>query len=316
MGKARMSPRIAVLIPCFNEAVTIAGVVRDFAKSLPEAAIYVYDNNSTDSTADIALKAGAIVRREFDQGKGNVVRRMFADIDADIYLIVDGDSTYDAGYARMLVDRLIADRLDMVVAARVAEPGQDTYRPGHRLGNRMLTGVVSNLFGKRFTDIFSGYRAFSRRFVKSFPALTSGFEIETELTVHALELALPCGEVSTPYHARPKGSTSKLSTWEDGARISFTILQLLKEERPFRFFGWIAVVLATAAFILAYPLAVTYHETGLVPRFPTAILSTGIMLVAILSAACGLILSSVARARLEVKRMAYLAQPSLPSGDQ
>jgi glycosyltransferase involved in cell wall biosynthesis len=304
-----MPGKIAILIPCFNEASTIATVVRDFAKALPEATIYVYDNNSTDGTGDAARKAGAVVRRETQQGKGHVVRRMFADIEADIYLMTDGDQTYDPASARALVDRLVADRLDMVVGTRIADGRSVAYRPGHRTGNRLLTGFVARLFGDRFTDIFSGYRAFSRRFVKSFPALSNGFEIETELTVHALELALPSGEISTPYRARPEGSSSKLSTLGDGILIVLTIFQLLRDVRPLSFFSGVAAILAVLALALSYPLAVTYLETGLVPRFPTAILATGIMLIAFVSATCGVILDSVARGRLETKRLAYLALP-------
>jgi glycosyltransferase involved in cell wall biosynthesis len=292
------SRSIAVLIPCHNEEVAIGGVVAAFRAALPDAAIYVYDNNSTDQTTAKAAEAGAVVRRESLQGKGNVVRRMFADVEADIYVMCDGDGTYDADAARAMIDKLAAERLDMVVCARIADAGA-AYRPGHRTGNATLTGVVGGLFGSRFTDILSGYRAFSRRFVKSFPALASGFEIETELTVHALELKMPVGEVHAPYAARPEGSHSKLSTWRDGARIFATIMFLYKEVRPFRFFGAIFAVLALASVALAWPVIVTYLETGLVPRLPTAVLATGTMLLAFMALICGTILDTVSRGRRE-----------------
>lgn len=303
-----MTPgRVAVLVPCYNEAVAVARVIQDFTAALPDARIYVYDNNSTDGTAREAEAAGAHVRHERLQGKGNVVRRMFADVEADIYVMVDGDSTYDPATAPAMIELLSRDGLDMVVAKRVVAAQNGTaYRPGHETGNRLMTRFVASLFGERFTDIFSGYRAFSRRFVKSFPALTAGFEIETELTVHALQLGLPVAEVPSPYFARPPGSASKLSTFGDGWRILLTILKLYKDVRPLRFFGAIGLMLAALAAILVWPLAVTWIETGLVPRFPTAILATGIALAALVSIACGFILDSVARGRLEAKRLAYL----------
>jgi len=301
------NPRIAVLLPCFNEAVAIAQVIRDFAAALPGAAIYVYDNNSTDGTVRQAEAAGAIVRREPRQGKGNVVRRMFADIEADIYVIADGDRTYDATSAPDMIDRLLRDNLDMVVAKRRPIDGSvGAYRRGHESGNRALTRFVAELFGARFTDIFSGYRVFSRRFVKSFPALATGFEIETELTVHALHLGLPAAEVPSPYDARPKGSTSKLSTFGDGWRILLAIFQLHKDVRSFRFFGAIGVACLALSFALAWPLLLTWLDTGLVPRLPTAVLATGIALLGFISFVCGVILDSVARGRLEAKRLAYL----------
>lgn len=312
--------RVAVLLPCFNEAIAIAQVVRDFAAVLPGAAIYVYDNNSTDDTAQQAKNSGAIVRSELRQGKGNVVRRMFADIDADIYVMADGDRTYDAASAPLMIDRLVSENLDMVVAKRQPANGSvGAYRRGHESGNRAMTRFVAELFGARFTDIFSGYRVFSRRFVKSFPALATGFEVETELTVHALQLGLPVAEIPSPYHARPAGSASKLSTLVDGWRILLTILQLHKDVRPLSFFGAIGVALLALALVLAWPLLLTWLETGLVPRFPTAILATGIVLMAIISFASGIIVESVARGRLEVKRLAYLRystpadHPSRPS---
>ena len=300
--------RTAVLIPCFNEATTIAQVVADFHAAVPDAVIYVYDNNSTDQTVRVAEQSGAVVGRERRQGKGNVVRRMFRDIDADIYVLVDGDATYDAASVRRLIAELIAGHHDMVVGARVSQ-GETAYRRGHRFGNRMLTGFVGGIFGTDLRDMLSGYRVFSRRFVKSFPALSSGFEIETELTVHALELELPIVEVDTPYYARPAGSASKLNTWSDGVCIMFTILQLYRSERPLAFFTIVGVLLAAASVVLAVPIFVTYLQTGLVPRIPTAILSTGLMILAFLSIAIGFVLDTVTRGRREMKLLAYLAQP-------
>ena len=297
---------VAVLVPCYNEARAIAKVVGDFRAALPGATIYVYDNNSTDGTAESAKGAGAVVRREAHQGKGYVVRRMFNDIEADIYVLVDGDATYDAPSAPNMIARLLSDRLDMVVATRV-DRDDKAYRRGHRAGNRLLTGFVTHVFGRAFTDILSGYRVFSRRFVKSFPILSGGFEIETELTVHALELELPVGEVATPYYSRPSGSSSKLSTWQDGLRILGTVLKLYRAERPLALFGSLGIALALIAIGLAVPIFITYVEQGLVPRLPTAVLSTGLMLVAFLSIACGLILDTVTRGRREAKLIAYLA---------
>ena len=298
--------KIAVIIPCHNESASISRVVQDFRQALPTAGIFVYDNNSTDETASLAEQAGAVVRSELLAGKGNVVRRMFADIEADIYVLVDGDDTYDASCAGVLIEKLEAEFLDMVNAVRVAS-GDAAYRPGHKFGNSLLTGLVSLIFGSRFTDILSGYRVFSRRFVKSFPALTSGFEIETELTVHALELRMPIAEVETPYRSRSSGSESKLRTLHDGWRILRTILLLSKEERPLHFFGLFFSVLAASAVVLSWPIFITFLETGLVPRLPTAILSTGLMVLAFLSLACGVILDTVTRGRQEMKRMHYLS---------
>lgn len=303
---SRLAPAVAVLIPCRNEASTIGKVVADFKHSLPEGRIYVYDNNSTDQTAVEAEKAGAIVRQESQPGKGNVVRRMFADIDADVFVLVDGDDTYDASAAPALVERLLAGGFDMVNAARVASCEQ-AYRPGHRFGNAFLTGVVSCVFGKRVTDMLSGYRVFSRRFVKSFPLLSSGFEVETELTVHALELRLPIAESPVRYRERPDGSTSKLRTYRDGLRILMMILRLIKEEKPLQFFAFYFLVLASAAVALEIPILLTYLETGLVPRVPTAILGTGMMMLAFLSLTCGLVLDTVTRGRIEMKRLQYLS---------
>ncbi len=298
--------RIAVLVPCYNEEVAIAQVVRDFRAALPTATVFVFDNNSTDNTAAAARAAGAEVYREKHQGKGFVVRRMFTDVEADIYVLVDGDATYDAPSARVMIERLLEDRLDMVVGNRV-DRDQAAYRAGHRTGNWLLTRFVTEMFGPSFTDMLSGYRVFSRRFVKSFPVLSGGFEIETELTVHALELGLPVAEIDTPYYARPQGSASKLNTWRDGFRILNTIIKLYRAERPLPFFIGIGAMLALIAVGLAIPLVVTYVETGLVPRFPTAILSMGLMIVAFLSIAIGLVLDTVTRGRREVKLLAYLA---------
>ena len=300
-------PRVAVLVPCFNEEAAIAKVVADFRAALPVATVYVYDNNSTDRTAEVARSAGAVVRREARQGKGNVVRRMFADVDADVYVLVDGDATYDAPSARAMIDRLLDERLDMVVAARVEE-GEAAYRRGHRTGNRLLTGFVASVFGSSFTDILSGYRAFSRRFVKSFPVLSSGFEIETELTVHALELELAVAELPTPYYARPEGSVSKLSTWRDGLRILMIIVNLHRAGQPLTFFSGIGIAFAIASIGLAIPIFITYFEEGIVPRIPTAILSTGLMLLAFLALVAGLVLDTVTRGRRETRLLAYLAQ--------
>jgi len=308
--------RVAVLLPCYNEEVTIAEVVRGFARALPEAVVYVYDNNSTDDTVARAAAAGAVVRREPLQGKGNVVRRMFADIEADIYVMADGDGTYDTGSAPEMVRMVAQDGIDMVVGARKESGDAAAWSQRRRFGNRVLTSFVAKLFGKRFTDILSGYRAFSRRFVKSFPALAHGFEIETELTVHALELRVPVAEIETPYIARPAGSQSKLRTSRDGARIIRTIFLLLKEERPFRFFGSISLVLAAVSLVLAYPLLIEFLETGLVPRIPTAVLCTGLMLLAFLSLTCGLILDSVSRGRREIKRIAHLAVPRTNAAEE
>src|SRR6202167_5739773 len=291
---------VAVLVPCYNEGRAIAKVVADFRAALPGATVYVYDNNSKDDTVNVAKGAGAVVRSESHQGKGHVVRRMFNAIEADIYVLVDGDATYDAPSAPAMISMLTDDRLDMVVACRV-DRDQGAYRPGHRAGNLMLTGFVAHIFGRAFTDILSGYRAFSRRFVKSFPILSGGFEIETELTVHALELELPVGEIATPYYSRPAGSASKLGTWTDGFRILWTVLKLYRAERPLALFGSLGIALAIMSVGLAIPLVITYVQEGLVPRLPTAVLSTGLMLVAFLSIACGLIFDTVTRGRREEK---------------
>ncbi|HSE28652.1 MAG TPA: glycosyltransferase family 2 protein [Gemmatimonadales bacterium] len=308
-----MKPDIAVLIPCYNEAQTVAKVVTDFQRALPGATILVYDNASTDATASIARAAGAVVRSEPLRGKGNVVRQMFADIEADVYVLVDGDDTYEAGSAPEMVRRLLGESLDLVNGARVPV-GTDAYRPGHRFGNRLLTATIAMLFGNRLTDLLSGYRVFSRRFVKSFPSLASGFEIETEFSVHALQLRMPLCEIPTPYRERPEGSVSKLATWRDGFRILRTIVALVRSEKPLAFFGGLAVVVALASLGLGIPVVVEFARTGLVPRFPTAILAAALMIIAFLSFSCGLILDTVSRGRVEAKRLSYLAIPIRFSG--
>ena len=306
--------RIAVLLPCYNEEAAVESTIAAFRAALPAADIFVYDNNSTDRTREVAARSGAIVRSERMQGKGHVVRRMFADVEADVYVMADGDATYDAAAAPEMIAKLIGEQLDMVVGARQSEV-EEAYRRGHRLGNRLFNALLASLFGRTFSDVFSGYRIFSRRFVKSFPALSRGFETETEISVHALELAMPVGEVVTQYGARPEGSQSKLSTWRDGWRIMRTILHLFRIERPVLFYGSFSLFLAALAIVLSIPLAVTYFQTGLVPRFPTAILATGLMLLAALSFFTGLILDTVVRGRREVRRLHYLSLPA-PGGDR
>jgi glycosyltransferase involved in cell wall biosynthesis len=305
-----MDLSIAVLIPCYNEAVAIPKVVADFRAALPEAVVYVYDNNSRDGTAAAAHAAGAVVRTETLQGKGHVVRRMFADVQADIYVLVDGDDTYQASAAPEMVRLLVDQQLDMVNGVRVTEVAA-AYRRGHKFGNTVLTGLVQRIFGDRVRDMLSGYRVFSRRFVKSFPALSSGFETETEFTVHALELHMPVGEVATAYKERPVGSASKLRTYTDGLRILRAILVLVKEERPLPFFSSAALAFLLAGVLLAVPVVLDYLQTGLVPRLPTAVLSASLVMLAFLSQVCGLILDSVARGRKEAKRLAYLAIPAV-----
>ena len=304
--------RIAVLIPCYNEEVAIGQVVRDFAGALPDARIFVYDNNSKDRTREVAVLAGAVVRTETLQGKGHVVRRMFSDIEADAYVLVDGDGTYDAAAAPEMVRRLLAEQLDMVNAQRIEMEGEGpvgAYRRGHRTGNRVLTGLVRCVFGDRIKDMLSGYRVFSRRFVKTFPALASGFETETEFTIHALDMWMPIAEVPTKYRERSPGSVSKLRTYSDGFRILNTIIKLVKEERPLQFFSIAGAVLLVLGVLISLPVLITYARTGLVPRLPTAVLAMGCVVVAFLAFTCGLILDSVARGRREAKRLAYLAVP-------
>lgn len=302
--------RVAVLIPCYNEAAAIGSVVRDFRAALPQAQIYVYDNNSSDGTAEVAARAGAIVRREPRQGKGHVVRRMFADIEADVFVMVDGDDTYDAAAAPAMVARLADEGLDLVNGVRVA--GSDTaYRPGHKLGNQVLSGLVRTIFGRGSSDMLSGFRVFSRRFVKTFPMMSRGFEIETELTVHALELDMPTAEVPGRFKDRPEGSESKLNSIRDGVRILRTITRLLKQERPLLVFSTLAAAFAVTALTLAAPVFAEYFATGLVPRLPTAVLSASLMILAFLSGAVGLILDTVTRGRQEAKRMQYLSVPGV-----
>jgi glycosyltransferase involved in cell wall biosynthesis len=313
MMASTAQPRIAVLLPCFNEEAAIGATVKGFRKALPGATVYVYDNNSGDGTRAAAAKAGAIVRGERQQGKGHVVRRMFADVDADVYIMADGDLTYDPAAAPAMVEMLLADQLDMVVGTRRHEE-KGAYRGGHVVGNRLFTRLLSGLFGRSFSDIFSGYRAFSRRFVKSFPVLSAGFEIETEISVHALELRMPVGEIETAYGARIEGSHSKLSTFSDGRRILRTIVTLYRIERPVLFYGGIGALLLTAALLLSIPLILTYLHTGLVPRVPTAILVTGITIIAVLCFFTGLILDTVTRGRREVRRLSYLSLAA-PGGD-
>lgn len=306
------SPSVAVIIPCYNEVVAISRVIHAFQVALPKAAIYAYDNNSTDGTDAAARAAGAIVGHEALQGKGHVVRRMFADIEADIYVLVDGDDTYDATAAPDMITALIERQLDMVTGVRVAE-SDGAYRPGHVLGNAVLTGAVQRIFGKRITDLLSGYRVFSRRFVKSFPAMASGFETETEFSVHALQLCMPIGELPTAYRERLTGSASKLRTVADGLAILRSIILLVKEERPLQFFSLAGVLLLVIGLGLGLPVVAEFLRIGLVPRLPTAVLATGFVLLSCLSFACGLILDSVTRGRRELKRLAYLAIPGVGS---
>ncbi len=313
MSSLRPEPVIAVLVPCYNEEASIGAVVADFRAALPGAIVHVYDNNSRDRTIEVARAAGAVVRTEPLQGKGNVVRRMFADIEADIYVLVDGDATYDAASAPAMVARLLDHQLDMVNGARRTTI-EAAYRPGHRFGNVMLTSIVAQVFGNRIGDMLSGYRVFSRRYVKSFPALSSGFETETELTVHALELRMPIAEVETPYKDRPPGSASKLRTFRDGFRILRTILVLVKEERPLPFFAAMAALMALVSLVLIWPVILTFMATHLVPRLPTAVLATGLMILAFLSLTCGLVLDTVTRGRREMKRMQYLQIAAPGSG--
>jgi glycosyltransferase involved in cell wall biosynthesis len=305
-----VGPRVAVLIPCYNEQASIARVVRDFRVALPYAEIYVYDNNSKDDTAKLAREAGARVARERLQGKGNVLRRMFSDVEADVYVLVDGDDTYEASSSPAMIELLLQENLDMVTGIRVTNIAS-AYRPGHRFGNTILTSMVASVFGDRVRDMLSGYRIFTRRFVKSFPALSSGFETETELTVHALELKMPLGEMETPYRDRPVGSASKLNTYRDGIRILATIVLLVKEEKPLLFFSVAAAALFFCGLIFSIPIFIEFHRTHLVPRFPTAFLSLGLVSMSFLSLVCGLVLDSLARGRKEAKRMVYLSIPLL-----
>ncbi|MEJ8811729.1 glycosyltransferase family 2 protein [Variovorax ureilyticus] len=318
MKSKEFSPRVyrgnhvALVVPCYNEEATIAEVIRSFRGAMPSIDIYVFDNHSNDRTSEIAKNEGASVISVSLRGKGNVVRRMFADVDADIYVMVDGDATYDAASVHSMVDKLLDERLDMVVGCRETAVAQSAlaYRRGHQWGNRMLTESVAKIFGGAFTDMLSGYRVFSRRYAKSFPALSHGFEIETELTVHALELRMPYGEVATSYGSRPEGSESKLSTYRDGFKISLTIARLYISERPLAFFGICAAFFSALSVLLSIPIFIEYLEHGLVPRLPTAVLSAALMLMAMLSVSCGLVLDNVTRGRREVKRLIYLATGS------
>jgi glycosyltransferase involved in cell wall biosynthesis len=305
---------IAVLIPCYNEELAVAEVIAGFRASLPDATMLVYDNNSSDHTRQIAGLAGAVVRNESLQGKGHVVRRMFADVEADIYVLVDGDNTYDPVAAPVMVRQLLENRLDMVTAVRLAA-GEDAYRLGHRIGNRVLSFLVCRVFGNRVSDVLSGYRVFSRRFVKSFPALATGFETETEFTIHALELRMPIGEVVTQYRGRATGSRSKLHTISDGLRILRTIMKLIKQERPLQSFGLTGAALLAVGLALGLPVVLQFLHSGMVPGLPTALLATGLILASSLSCVCGLVLEQVARGRQELKRLAYLSIPAI-GGDQ
>lgn len=310
-----MKPRIAVLIPCYNEEIAISKVVNDFKIAVPDAVIYVYDNNSTDRTAKNALEAGALVRKEIQQGKGHVVRRMFRDIEADFYLMVDGDDTYESSLAPEMLKIAHNGYCDLVNCVRI-ETEDAAYRDGHRWGNTMLTGVVRVIFGNRVQDMLSGYKVFSRRFVKSFPALSQGFDIETELTVHALELTMPVAHVEGSYRGRPSGSVSKLRTYSDGWRILKMIFKLIRHERPMLFFSTIACILVLLSVVISIPVVLTYFQTGLVPRLPTAVLSTGIIILGALSFFAAIVLDIVSRGRKEVKLLAYLQHPPYPASDK
>lgn len=303
--------RIVLIIPCYNEELSILNVINDYRKFLPNVEIYIFDNNSSDRTSEVASAAGVKVLHVPLKGKGNVVRRAFADVDADIYVMTDGDSTYDASSAPNLINKLINENLDMVVGCRVDKGESENFRFGHRFGNRILTSFVQRIFGGQFTDMLSGFRVFSRRYVKSFPAMATGFEIETELTIHALELRMPYSEIPTPYRARIEGSESKLSTYRDGFRILKTIARMYAIERPLHFFTILGIIFAGISILFALPLITEYLQTGLVPRLPTAILSVGLMLTSQLLIVCGLILDTVTRGRHEVRRFAYLSIPSL-----
>lgn len=298
---------IAILLPCHNEGPAIHDVVRGFQQVFPGATVYVYDNNSTDNTIEEAKRAGAVVRSEKRQGKGHVIRRMFADVEADIYVMADGDGTYDPEAAPEMARRLADEQLDMVVGARQPVEGQATYRKGHKFGNRLLTTTVRMIFGQGFRDMLSGYRVFSRRFVKSFPALSTGFQIETEITIHALSLTLPCTEVETRYFERAVGTESKLSTYRDGILILSFIMLLFKEIKPFIFFTVISLGAFLLSLAIGIPVVIEFFQTGLVSRLPSAVLSAAIMICAVLSFMCGIILDSLSRGRIEQKRLRYVA---------
>jgi glycosyltransferase involved in cell wall biosynthesis len=304
------SQKLAVLIPCFDEETTIAKVVSDFKSALPSALIYVYDNASNDATSIVAKDAGALVFKEPNKGKGNVIRRMFADLEADVFIMVDGDATYDASMAQRMIDELVQNNLDIVIATRTASDS-DAYRSGHVLGNKAITGAVSFIFKGGFTDMLSGYRVMSKRFVKTFPIVSNGFEIETEMAIHILQLGLPYSEINTKYDPRPVGSESKLNTWSDGIRILKMIIFLFKEQKPFQLFGIFFLFLMILSISLSIPLTLTYIETGLVPRLPTAILIIGMTIMAFVSLSAGIILDTVSRSKLENKRLYYLSYKSI-----
>jgi glycosyltransferase involved in cell wall biosynthesis len=298
---------IAVLLPCYNEGSAIYNVVKAFKDTLPTAQIYVYDNNSTDDTRHQAALAGAIVRQELRQGKGHVVRRMFSDIEADIYIMADGDGTYDTASAPLLIQLLLENELDMVVGTR-REQTDSAHRTGHKLGNILFNWALKILFLSPFKDIFSGYRVFSRRFVKSFPALSAGFDIETEMSIHTLFNQIPFMEFETPFFDRAEGTESKLSTFKDGIKIMWRMVHLFKEYKPMPFFGGIGSVLGLTALVLGFPILREFLATGLVPRIPTALLCTGLSVTAMLSFVCGFILDSLCRMRKENMRLFYLNQ--------
>ncbi|MCX7088753.1 MAG: glycosyltransferase [Methylococcales bacterium] len=306
-----MKPTIAVILPCYNEAIPIAQVIQDFKKQLPDCTVYVYDNNSTDATIANAINAGAVVVRETRQGKGYVVRRAFADVDADIYVMADGDGTYDASAVQQMINVLCTEQLDMVVGSRQDSEQDNLYRKGHRLGNWLLTNTIGFLFGFRFNDVLSGYRVFSKRFVKSFPSIATGFEIEAMLTVHALELDLPCQEVPTQYFQRLEGSESKLSTYKDGFRILRTILDLFRKIKPLYFYGYLAILIAGLSMLIMLPIWVDFLHTGQVSRFPSAFLSIALMICALISLICGLIMEHASTNHWELKYLNYLNYPAI-----
>lgn len=300
-----VQPRIAVFLPCYNEEAVIASVIRSFQQALPEARVYVVDNNSSDRTGDCARATGVPVIVERHQGKGHAVRRAFSEIEADVYVMADGDGTYDVTRAREMIDLLVAERLDMVVGTRHTD-SDNAYRSGHRLGNRMFNLVLRHLFGEKFTDIFSGYRVFSRRFVKSFPALSAGFEVETELSVHAIQMALPTAEIATDYFDRAEGTSSKLKTYRDGARILMAMLRLMKHVRPMMMFSVISALFVLLSLGIGLPVVYHFLEVGTVERVPTTIAASGLMLLGAISFVTGLILDSISHLYVTQKRLAYL----------
>ncbi|MDF2916398.1 MAG: glycosyl transferase family 2 [Microbacterium sp.] len=308
------SPTIAALVPCYNEELSIASVVRDLRAAVPEITVYVYDNASTDRTVEVARAAGAIVRSEERKGKGNVVRRAFADVEADIYVLIDGDDTYDAAALPEMIATLIEGPYDHILGVR-NETTESAYRPGHSLGNKGFNWLVGSIFGSDVSDMLSGYRVMSRRFVKSFPALSREFEIETELTVHAMSVRVPQAEVSVGFKDRPEGSESKLRTYHDGFRILNLIAQLVRHERPMFFYGVVASILVLIGILLGIPVVVDFFQTGLVPRLPSAVLALGVVLAGGLAASIGLILDGVLKARREVSRLNYLTYSAPPTAE-